>query len=169
MIESSNAHPNIYVCAYTCLCVYMCVSTGHCRNTGGAWTCFQLKAEAPTTKGLAGGVVTRRISFFFGPCDLPFLRFTFKAALAGRSPRALHLWWKERMVPSPPLPYPSPASPHLPSLLRLQKKKEREKRTEKKEQMPPFFSATVDKRSMDVLEAIFLCQLKLWGDLSVIL
>lgn len=97
-VPERTVHPSI--CTRVCECV------GHCRNTGGAWNCFQLKAEAPTTKALAGGVVTRRISFFFGLCDLPFLRFTFKALLAGRSPQLRISDGKKERCPPPLLSSP---------------------------------------------------------------
>lgn len=46
------------VCVCVCLCKLL-QNTGQQRKT-----CFQLKAEAPTTKESAGGVITRGISFF---------------------------------------------------------------------------------------------------------
>lgn len=102
MMESLSVRVRVSA-QYTraCVCIHVCECVGHCRNTGGAWTCFQLKAEAPTTKALAGGVVTRRISFFFGLCDLPFLRFTFKARLAGRSPQLRISDGKKERCPLP--------------------------------------------------------------------
>lgn len=85
-------------------------------------TWFQLKAEAPTTKFLAGGVATRRISFFSGLCDLPFLRYTFKARLTGTS-SALCISERRRECCAPPsLPFSS-------LYLSSSEKKERRKRS----------------------------------------
>ena len=136
-----TVHPSMC----TCVCIRVCERVGHCRNTGGAWTCFQLKAEAPTTKALAGGVVTRRISFFFGLCDLPFLRFTFKARLAGRSPQ-LHIsdGKKERC--------PLPLLTSRPLFHKIKWARESERNEKKKKSLTYPLLAMDDKISIDVLE-----------------
>lgn len=123
---------HVHVCAYVCV--------GHCSNSGGAETCFQLKAEAPTTKTLAGGVVTRRISFFFGPSDLPFLCFTSKALLAGRNPRLCISEGKKERCPLPLLT-------SLPPIQRSECMLYAKERTKKNACMPVLLAMT-DIRSM---------------------
>lgn len=74
------------MCARACVRVWACGTLQQHRRRVDL---FPVKSRSPHNKGpgWGGGVVTRRISFFFGLCDLPFLCFTSKAPLVGRSPR----------------------------------------------------------------------------------
>lgn len=93
------------MCAYHGTCVCMC---GMLQTLGGAWSCFQLKAEAPTTKVLAEENNEENI-IFLRPLwsAVPYVSLSKLRSLAAVRSSASLTGDKERCCPtSPDIPLP---------------------------------------------------------------